>query len=120
MNISKIVPHFVVREDAATCNCHVDDVCDCMPGLYLTRDGLHGFGSAVWTYADETCPEAISHYGMAYWCTFLDYSFWAMGEMDAAEQLLKKLDSYGHPAKVNFVNNNCASELIKQLKETTK
>lgn len=116
MNIRKIVPQYHLREAIGHCDCYDGDVCDCMPELILTKNGLSGYGMAHWTYTDETCPRHIDHYGKAYWCEFLGMKgFWAMGENDAAETILQYLQTVGVAATVNFVNTDLADKIMKDL-----
>ena len=118
MNINKIVPQFMVRQGLGDCECHINDSCDCMPELILTRNGLAGFGVGHWTYTDETCPKSIDSWGKAYWCEFLGLpGFWAMGEDDAAETLLEHLDMMGQSATINFRNTKQASAVIAELEK---
>lgn len=118
MNIEKLIPHYIVREAAASCNCHIDDTCDCMPSLYVSNGQVNGYGSAHWTYTDESCPVSVAYCGMAYWCSFLGFApFWATGEMDAAEKLSSILDNMGIAAKVNFRHNKKAEEFLAEGKK---
>ncbi|QYC52626.1 hypothetical protein [Salmonella phage SSBI34] len=118
MNIRKIVPQYFIREDIGNCYCHIDDICDCMPDLILSKNGLTGYGLGRWTYTDETCPPSIDEAGKAYWCEFLGLpGFWAMGETDAAETLLKRLDTMGLCATVNFQNTKQAQDVINELEK---
>lgn len=115
MDIRKIVPQFMVRQGLGDCGCHINDSCDCMPELILTRNGLSGFGVGHWTYTDDTCPADIDDGGKAYWCEFLGLpGFWAMGEDDAAETLLGRLDMMGQSATINFRNTKQASAVIAE------
>lgn len=117
-SIERLVPKFRVMTSSSTCSCHVDDSCDCMPSLYLTMNGLTGYGAAHWTYTDETCPKAVDSWGKAYWCSFLCLEpFWAMGEDDAGEILRNRLDMAGQPANINGINNKRAEALIAELSE---
>lgn len=120
MNIKRIIdasiPTYVVMESSSDCGCRDDETCDCVPSLYLTVGGLSGYGSAHWTYSDETCPVSIDHFGKAYWCNFLAQNpFWSSGVDDAAQRLREILDRTGQYAKVNGVYNKCAEQLIKTL-----
>lgn len=118
MDIRKIVPQYMVRQGLGDCECHINDSCDCMPELILTKNGLGGQGVAYWTYTDDICPADIDDAGKAYWCEFLGLpGFWAMGEDDAAETLLARLDSMGQCATVNFRNTKQASEVIAELEK---
>ncbi|MGL5281319.1 MAG: hypothetical protein ACRC8W_06085 [Plesiomonas shigelloides] len=118
MDIRKIVPQYMVRQGLGDCECHINDSCDCMPELILTKNGLGGQGVAYWTYTDDTCPADIDDAGKAYWCEFLGLpGFWATGEDDAAETLLARLDSMGQCATVNFRNTKQASEVIAELEK---
>lgn len=118
MDIRKIVPQYMVRQGLGDCECHINDSCDCMPELILTKNGLGGQGVAYWTYTDETCPPSIDDAGKAYWCEFLGLpGFWAMGEDDAAETLLERLDMMGQSATINFRNTKQASVVIAELEK---
>lgn len=113
-----LVPHYVLRESLSTCTCHIDDECECMPDLYLTQDGYSGYGSAFWTYADETCPEDVQDAGKAYYCKFCSVEpFWAMGETDAVEKYRELLDLNNVAANVNYQNNKKADAVLKSLNE---
>lgn len=112
----RIVPHYIIRDSGSVCSCHIDARCDCMPELVLTCSGSTGYGSAFWTYIDETTPMDIQKYhNQAYYCTFLSYSFWAFGETDAAETLRKLLSRDGHAAMVNYRKNARAEDVMKAL-----
>lgn len=115
-SIQRLVPKYRVMTSAVSCSCHSDVVCECMPSMYLTMDGMTGYGSAHWTYTDETCPKDVNCDGKAYWCAFLGLEpFWAMGEEDAGETLRNRLDMIGQCANINGVNNKRAEALIAEL-----
>lgn len=115
------VPHYVLRQSSSACSCDIDSTCDCMPDLYLTENGYTGFGSAFWTYADETCPANIADSGKAYYCNFLGLQpFWAMGEDDAAETIRKVMDLSKIAVNVNFKNNKRADEVLARIQEEAK
>lgn len=117
MNIKALFPHYMVREEAVLdCDCDEGSICECMPGLVLTRNGLGGQGMANWTYTDDTCPRHKDDHGKAYWCEFLGLpGFWAIGETDAADELRIRLNNMGFPANVNYVDNDCATKLKESL-----
>lgn len=113
-SIQRLVPNYRVLTSRSVCSCQ--ESCDCMPSMYLTMDGLTGYGAAHWTYTDETCPEGVETWGKAYWCAFLGLApFWAMGEDDAGETLRDRLDIAGIPANINGINNKRAEALILEL-----
>lgn len=115
MNIKRLIPHYVLRSDSIDCECDIDECCDCMPDLVLTKDGSMGYGVGCWVMADETCPASINDYGRAYWCEFLGLpGFWACGEDDAAQSLSLMLDRMGFPANVNFAFNSTAERFKKE------
>ena len=117
-SIQCLIPHYVVRESISPCSCHADDVYECMPDIYLTVDNCTGYGSAFWTYTDETCPSGVDDHGKAYYCTFQGLvPFWACGETDIAEKLREKLDMASQPASVNYVYNKKAESLIEEIKQ---
>ena len=116
MKVNNIYPHYVVREDSMSCNCN-DEVCECVPSLYLTKNDLSGFGMASWTYTDDTCPRHKDDNGKAYWCEFLGLpGFWAIGETDAADELRIILDRMGVAASVQYVDNVEATKVKAYIK----
>lgn len=115
MNIKSIIPHYVLRDDVSACECHLDDECDCMDDIILTKDGSSGYGIARWVMTDASCPAEIDDYGRAYWCEFLGLpGFWACGETDAAETLNRTLNNMGFPANVNYCFNENAVKFMKE------
>lgn len=82
--MSKATIKLTVKLSDSTCSC--EDNCDCVPPLYLLKNGRTGYGQAIWTYHDDRAK------GLMYWCEFLGLAgFWATDHVDAAEKLRDRL-----------------------------
>ncbi|HFU2857284.1 TPA: hypothetical protein ACGQ50_000824 [Enterobacter cloacae] len=75
-------------------NCDCDDDCDCTPTLFVTVNGMKGYGSATWTYQEQRGA------GLAYFCQFMGFEFWATDHSDAADQLRQRLSWLGDKVEV--------------------